>query len=598
MVLEFGQEIFVPLGQAGADAFDDTARWVDPNHRRFSDRLWRAKHSDRAAIDRILREAIVSGDDPLLAAERLERYLTPAGQRVTTELPRPASGRDEATGNYAARRLARTEVTRAFGQATIQAAELNPFVVGVKWNLSARHPKSDPCDENARRSSRGMDRGVYLTREAPRYPEHPQCFPDGTKVMTADGERPIESVVVGDCVLTHEGRYRPVVACHARLYGGEMVIVDLKERLLFVTPEHPLLTERGWVEAACLQPGDHLCRAGVGIRHDAFVGEVQNLPTRLMQFLVSRGIGGGIGVPLHAITLNDQSGGGDYKVGPAATNTMPVLGEDARAKQRVLHDSLDLASSVRLGHTVVDMARGIGRMLGALRRTHLGPYVWSLGGVVGNSSGADLGAHFWPFRWVVFATEIESGHSVPQFRRFIRSSLRSPRWPHRFADRAHGHAEPLAQATKHAERDAPLRGKAMASDAIGKITLSQKRLERLTEDRLDTGDVAVLSADHLEVRHLGIIADFRGMLRNLEVSEDHTFAVNGVVAHNCLCYLSPVTVEDTDAALAQLRRDFDLDPTAAPDVPGAAQRRASVLTLFRAAAQSFRALRAVLEAAA
>jgi hypothetical protein len=168
-VIDISREVFIPLGQAGADAFDDTTRWIDDNNRRFSDRLWLAKEADRDAIDAILRGAVASGDDPLKAAKRLEDYLTPVGQATRTATPRSGMG------NYAARRLARTEMTRAFGQATMQAAELNPFVEGIKWSLSGSHTESDVCNDNAGRSSRGMDRGEYRLNEVPRYPGHPNC---------------------------------------------------------------------------------------------------------------------------------------------------------------------------------------------------------------------------------------------------------------------------------------------------------------------------------------------------------------------------------------------------------------------------------------
>jgi predicted ABC-type ATPase len=169
MSVDIAREVFTPLGQAGADAFDDTRSWVDDNGRRLSDRLWLAKEADRNAIDTILRGAIASGDDPLKAAKRLEDYLTPVGQATQTATPRSGMG------NYAARRLARTEMTRAFGQATEQAAALNPFVEGIKWSLSGRHDESDICNDNAGRSSRGMDRGEYRLHEVPRYPGHPNC---------------------------------------------------------------------------------------------------------------------------------------------------------------------------------------------------------------------------------------------------------------------------------------------------------------------------------------------------------------------------------------------------------------------------------------
>src|SRR4051794_13005126 len=128
MVIEFASEIFRPLGEDVATG--DLLLWTDDNGRRFSDRIWLAKQSDRQQIDAILRGAVASGDDPLQAAKRLEDYLTPAGQQATTRTPRSGMG------NYAARRLARTEMTRAFGQATLQAAELNPMVEGIKWSLS------------------------------------------------------------------------------------------------------------------------------------------------------------------------------------------------------------------------------------------------------------------------------------------------------------------------------------------------------------------------------------------------------------------------------------------------------------------------------
>lgn len=217
MSIEFARDIFIPLGQAGADAFDDTRRWVDPRGHRLSARLWYARQTDRDAIDAILRNAILAGDDPLKAARRLEDYLLPAGRPVrdpkTGRLVRwkrddagnllrdsggeliPAQPKGVITrtprsgaGSYAARRLARTEVTRAFGQATIQAAELNPFTDGVQWNLSHRHGRADECDENARGHSKGLPAGVYRPDEVPRYPNHPHDLCHLTPFTTQDAD--------------------------------------------------------------------------------------------------------------------------------------------------------------------------------------------------------------------------------------------------------------------------------------------------------------------------------------------------------------------------------------------------------------------------
>ncbi len=203
MALEFADRIFLPLGQ---DVADDTELWQDVRGRRLSDRAWLARQATRDAIDKRLRLAIARGDDPIAVARDLEQYLDPSLAPVRDERGRlvrwkhdeqgrptldaegkriPAQPKGAITrtprggsGSYPARRLARTEITRAFGQATMQAAALNPFVSGVKWNLSGSHPEPDECDSNAWRSSRGLPRGVYRSGDEPRYPNHPNelCY--------------------------------------------------------------------------------------------------------------------------------------------------------------------------------------------------------------------------------------------------------------------------------------------------------------------------------------------------------------------------------------------------------------------------------------
>jgi hypothetical protein len=149
-------------------AFDDTRSWVDPNGYRLSHRIWLSRQQVREAIDRTLRTAIATGEDALVTARTLEQYLRPhlAVQRT------PGRG---GAGSYSARRLARTEISRAHGQATLWAAQRSPFVRGVRWSVSARHPRPDECDRNAT-ADNGLGPGVYPPDAVPRYPAHPQCL--------------------------------------------------------------------------------------------------------------------------------------------------------------------------------------------------------------------------------------------------------------------------------------------------------------------------------------------------------------------------------------------------------------------------------------
>jgi UDP-glucose 6-dehydrogenase len=111
------------------------------------------------------------------------------------------------------------------------------------------------------------------------------CVPPGTLVETARGPVPIEEVICGDDVLSHDGRYHIVTETFARPYKGDVITLVAEGFKAFpvqVTPEHPvyssarvteglvrrranghlaLMTNRepaGFVAACELQEGDML----------------------------------------------------------------------------------------------------------------------------------------------------------------------------------------------------------------------------------------------------------------------------------------------------------------------------------------------------
>jgi len=202
---------FDPLGgvigaaerQRRATAFDDTRSWVDPNGYRLSDRVWLARQSARQAIDRTLVNAVVSGEDPLVTARKLEQWLSPSWaprrdetgrlvaqqpKRIVTATPGRAG-----SGSYAARRLARTEITRAHGLSTIETAKRNPFTRGVRWMLSAGHKEADTCNRYAEHDE-GLGRGVFSPRDVPSYPQHPHELCTLAPVQVEDTRAVVQSL--------------------------------------------------------------------------------------------------------------------------------------------------------------------------------------------------------------------------------------------------------------------------------------------------------------------------------------------------------------------------------------------------------------------
>jgi hypothetical protein len=142
----------------------------------------------RDQIDLILRQAIANGTDALEVADILEQFLSPDYAPVRNALGRLIRGQRKGIvtrwpgragmGSFPARRLIRSEISRAHAQSTLATAARTPFSTGVKWNLSARHPRADECDRHASADDYGLGPGVYPPDRFPQMPSHPMdlCF--------------------------------------------------------------------------------------------------------------------------------------------------------------------------------------------------------------------------------------------------------------------------------------------------------------------------------------------------------------------------------------------------------------------------------------
>jgi ribonucleoside-diphosphate reductase alpha chain len=86
------------------------------------------------------------------------------------------------------------------------------------------------------------------------------CFTADMRVSTEHGLKRIADLQVGDRVLTHAGRYRPVTELFQRAYNGELLRIKVKliGTTIEVTPEHPILTPTGWKRAGDLRVGDQV----------------------------------------------------------------------------------------------------------------------------------------------------------------------------------------------------------------------------------------------------------------------------------------------------------------------------------------------------
>lgn len=97
--------------------------------------------------------------------------------------------------SYSAHRLARTEINNAYKTAQEQRYASEPWVHGMRWNLSKTHPKPDECNHFAQQDIDGLGHGVYKIGNRPR--SHPNCL----CYLTAEQDSPddfVEKFLRGD----------------------------------------------------------------------------------------------------------------------------------------------------------------------------------------------------------------------------------------------------------------------------------------------------------------------------------------------------------------------------------------------------------------
>ena len=189
-------------------------------------------------------------------------------------------------GQARAARIAATETTRIFYEATYHAANANPNVTAFRWYSAA--------DERV-------------------------CFPEGTQVSTSTGDVSIETIKPGDYVLTRGG-YRKVAAASARPYQGAMSTVITRNGAVTATSDHPFWTlEQGWLQCGDLTTSHTLqtfndqsvnITGVVNFR----VGDTANYPTVGFKQFDLAGISLGVLMPVNSIDFEGNTQFGKQEV--------------------------------------------------------------------------------------------------------------------------------------------------------------------------------------------------------------------------------------------------------------------------------------------
>lgn len=196
------------------------------------------------------------------------------------------------------------------------------------------------------------------------------CFPAGVLVMTAQGEKPIESITEGELVLTRKG-FKPVSQVMARNYSGKMVLVKAGDRCVEATANHPFWTPAGWTEAQSLAAGSTLQTFNnelidVDNVQDFFVRKPKNTPSFIGQIAGFPGISSDILVPVGAVNLDSDREFWNHEINRIATTFEFLLKPDIQSLKRLSDYRLQTAFT-HIGAITGDAAKSF---FGSFRRAN------------------------------------------------------------------------------------------------------------------------------------------------------------------------------------------------------------------------------------
>ncbi|MDH5633621.1 MAG: hypothetical protein OEZ10_11580 [Gammaproteobacteria bacterium] len=188
---KYGAGVYDGIGLASFQVAEEAAlfvrNFVAEDGLQLSDRLWRNSNHAREIMGRQIQSAIIQGHN---ASKAAQEYLA-KGITVPTDLAdklgianahgvaKVAAGtlmQGDDAPYWQARRVFRTEINRAHGEAYMAGGEQVEGFVGWRFLLSPNHPRVDICDMHASANLYGLGPGVYPNRSACPWPAHPNTL--------------------------------------------------------------------------------------------------------------------------------------------------------------------------------------------------------------------------------------------------------------------------------------------------------------------------------------------------------------------------------------------------------------------------------------
>ena len=172
-------------------------------------------------------------------------------------------------------RIARTEVLNAQNAGRQSAYEESEVTHYKMWRAAMKNPRTAADSKRLHGQIQEIENPFVDPKTGDSFmhpPNRPncRCLYENPLVYTINGWKPINKIIVGELVLTHKGRFRKVTEIHKQSKkeirykvtteydSADYCRKPLNILTLTVTPDHPFLTQRGWIETSELKDTDKI----------------------------------------------------------------------------------------------------------------------------------------------------------------------------------------------------------------------------------------------------------------------------------------------------------------------------------------------------
>jgi len=463
----------------------------------YSDRVWNLKDDWLERIKTIVSAGISQGRDPVKIARDIQVYTADGKIALVKRWGSAISGdlakRIPRNIDWRAARLVRSELYASLQDASAQAGDMNPGCTGeYDWRLSAAR-ESWPCECESLAAG-----SPYMKDAIPTYP-HPHCHPDGTLIATIRGDVPIEKIIPGDVVISHDGSLNSVSARWSSIYSGEIITIKTKRGEIKATPEHQLLTSQGWRSAKLFKNGDNLSGIFTGfIGFPLIESESNNSPSKRSKeygFFRILYLLDPAGMPSTAIDFNGELYILESQINVVSSNSEVWNGPFPIGFEKVIHNSF------------------IGRHERAFVRFSDSTSVFIRLNL--SSNGIVCGGYA-----QIPSGLITSNHSIGDPRNRESKTYEIA----------------IDDGSRHSEN----------------LRYSVYREILFGEESREFHNVKINSSTHDPIVHVSC-EQFNGIVYNLTVEKKNSYIANGFASHNCACSLVP-RLRDRATFVSDLRR--------------------------------------------